>query len=74
MKTNLNIAEEMTGELGHVGQRTKTNYCENVTKLCRRDNVDVVWDGACVVRWAFVDGSRLVVAMSWWALGEDYDG
>jgi hypothetical protein len=75
MKTNHNIAEEITGELGHVGQRTKTDYYEDVTELCRREHGDFVWDDdLCVVRWTFFDGSRLVIAMDWWALAENYDG
>lgn len=74
MKASCTIAEKIADQLGNDGDRMKTRHDEDVTELCRREHGDFVWDDdLCVVRWSFFDGSRLVVAMGWWALAADYD-
>lgn len=75
MIPDTSIAETIAAQLGSDGERMKTEYGEDVTELCRREHGDFVWDDdLCVVRWTFFDGSRLVIAMGWWALAEDHDG
>jgi len=75
MISDTSIAETIAAQLGSDGERMKTECGEDVAELRRREHGDFVWDDdLCVVRWNFFDGSRLVIAMGWWSLAEDYDG